>query len=124
MNTNTINTAISQAVYYVHTLCSLPLALLIGLSCIVLGYVLKLWPRFDNRYIPQVIVSWGTVLCAITAGHAPAGDTVVWYVRNALVGMIISFAAWGLHYFVLSRIEDKIPWLGRAISSKPVDPPH
>ena len=119
MNTNTITSWVQQAVSAVSQLYALPAALLVALSCIVVGYVLKAWQKFPNQAIPTVVVLWAAFLTVVLADVTPAGvGHVAWKVRNALVGMVIGFAAWAFHYYLLSKLEDKVPWLAQILQSK------
>ena len=117
MNTNTIILIVQQIQYAVSQLYSLPAAALVGLTCIVVGYLLKRWKTFPNEAIPTVIVLWGAFFCVMLAAPTPQGVTLgAWRVKNALVGVVVGFAAWGLHYYLLSRLEDKFPWLKSLLS--------
>lgn len=88
----------------------LPAAALVLFGCIVIGYVLRFIKAFPNNAIPVVVILSGSVLMLILADpRATAMPARIWTMRNLLVGLIIGFAAWMLHYYALAKIED---WIG------------
>lgn len=122
MNTNDVVQWVEQAKYWVDQLYHLPNALLVGLSCVVVGYILRRWKSFPNEAIPVVVVLWGAFFTSFMAPVRPSAANVsAWRVKNALVGFIVGFAAWGLHYYVLSKLEDKFPWLKKLLVGSPDD---
>ena len=95
-----------------NSLYGIPADVLIALSCIVLGYILRAIPDFPNRGIPLACVLWAMVLNPIlSAPPGPGMSLRQWVVRNALAGMIIGFAAWVFHKAIIARFEDKVPGL-------------
>ena len=119
MNTNTFNSFFQQAVNVLEQLYALPSPLLVGLSCIVIGYMLKRFQRFPNDAIPLVVILWGAFFTLLLSGNCPPELSVgQWRVKNAIVGLIIGFAAWGLHYFIIAKLEDKFPWLDKLLNGE------
>ncbi|MDE2104821.1 MAG: hypothetical protein KGL39_46725 [Patescibacteria group bacterium] len=91
-------------------LMNAPAGVVVILFAIAVGYVLKMANFFPNKFIPLVIVCltafiFPTVqLCADLAGkvaspwlHLPI---------NALIGVILGFAAWMFHARILKRWVD------------------
>jgi hypothetical protein len=92
---------------------------LVLLSCLMLGYLLKSFRRFPNDAIPLAVVFWAIIATFCTAPPTPQGTPVVaWKVRSIMLGVIVGYASWGIHYWVLSWIEDKIPVLRDFFSRK------
>lgn len=107
-----MNIDLDRLVDLLHQLYGLPADLLVGLLCIVVGYVLRLIKSFPNNAIPLCCVILGAVFLPIIEEPCPAGTTLIaWRVRNVIIGMIIGCAAWLFHRLVLKRVEDKFPWL-------------
>jgi hypothetical protein len=104
MNTNEISSLIGKAVTVSTQMFGLPSPVLVGLTCIVIGYLLKRWPRFPNSLIPHAVVIWAMLFTLVLSGNCPPNLTVPqWRVTNALVGMVFGFAAWAGHYWIISR---------------------
>ena len=100
---DTINTALQ----YLDKIQGLSAVALVFLSCIVIGYVLRLIKSFPNEGIPVVVILWGAlVMLFIADPRATTMPARVWTVRNILVGLIIGMAAWVSHKMVLSYLED------------------
>lgn len=90
---------------------------LVGLSCLVLGYALKLAPKFPNGWIPFVCIVWAMVLTPlIDEGRGKDEVTRVWLGRHILFGLVVGFAAWFLHAQILKRFEERIPWIGKLLA--------
>ena len=84
-----------------------PIGVLIGFFAIVLGYLLKTIPNFDNRYIPIVVVLSSTIgFMLISPECPPEIKHRIWQVRNFIIGFIIGFAAWTFHAQILRRFID------------------
>jgi hypothetical protein len=114
MNTNELNSILQKASDFITQLQALPNPLLVAITCIVIGYILKRWNFFPNQAIPVVVVIWGALFTLLLSGNCPAGLTAgQWRIKNALVGLVMGFAAWAFHYYALSRLEDRFPWLKR-----------
>ena len=87
------------------------------LAVICFGYVLRLVPAFPNKWIPLTCIVVGTILFPVLA-HKHADDTTTAYlVRTIFMGMIIGFGSWSFHNKIIAQFEDKIPLLGKALSS-------
>ncbi len=84
-----------------------PSGVLVAIFAIALGYLLKTLPKFDNRYIPIVVVLSCTIGFMLVAPVCPPDIKAgVWRGRNFLIGFIIGFAAWTLHAQLLRRFID------------------
>lgn len=117
MDTNLVSGWVGQAEQWVKQLYALPYPLLAGLSCIVVGYILKRLSWFHNENIPVVVVLWGAFCNSmLSPGHPTGTSTFKWHALNAIVGVVVGFAAWGFHYYLLNKLEDKFPWLGKLLS--------
>ena len=103
---------LTQATELLSKLYGLPGGLLVLLSCLVVGYFLRIWKAFPNSAIPVVVVLWGPVFNMLIADPLADKLTIrIWLVKNFLVGVVIGGLAWLVHNKLLSRIEDKIPFL-------------
>lgn len=109
-------------------LYGLPGGVLVLLSCIAVGYVLRLWKWFPDKAIPVVAIIWGPIFNTLLAD--PKSDDLplrVWICKNVLVGLLIGVIAWVVHNKVIARFEDKIPFLGKQLAKmdeqpKPTEP--
>jgi hypothetical protein len=107
-----LDNLLSKSVDLLGKLYGLPGALLVLLTCLVVGYVLRVWKAFPNAAIPVVVVLWGPVFNMLIAD--PKADTFplrIWLVKNFLVGIVLGGAAWLVHNKGLKRIETMIPFL-------------
>lgn len=89
-----------------------PIAVLLVAVLIVMGGVLKSMELFPNRAIPAAVLTMGAIANALLGDPgsvSPAQrhpEAVL-----ALQGILLGFAAWGLHHFLLRRLERFIPLL-------------
>lgn len=63
--------------------------LLTLLACLIVGYLFKIWMPTDNKWIPTVLVVFGSVICCI----ANMGISLEYIVAGAFTGL----ASTGLH---------------------------
>ncbi len=120
MNTNSpsIWGYFEQTFDAVHSLYGLPGYALVLLTCIIVGYIMKIMKWFPNEKIPAVVIAWGIVFNLLSADTRDASVPVRLYiVKNLLIGMIIGFIAWLIHNRWLSRIENSIPLLKNFLPS-------
>ena len=105
-------------VNWVNQLYGLPAGVLVGLLCIVICYAFKVTDRFPNDAIPVVCLLLGAILLPMLAPECPLEEKLIAYrVKHAVVGIIVGLVAWAFHNLILSKIEDKIPWLGKAMKT-------
>jgi hypothetical protein len=121
------NTFVQELTKFLGLLYGLPGYVLVCLSCIVVGYIFKLWKNFPNTGIPAICVAWGMIFNPLIATAPQAGTSVrVWLVTNTLVGMVVGGVAWVIHNTIIKRFESKIPVLGPLVAaasqSNPVKP--
>jgi len=99
-------------------MAGLPSITLVLLTCLGIGWVFKSIKRFPNDAVPVVVIAWGMIFTWLTMEQMPEGYQVIaWRSRNLMIGFATGCFAWGLHYWVLYRIEN-IPWLKRLLSRK------
>jgi hypothetical protein len=99
-----------------------PSGVLVAIFAITLGYVLKTIPRFDNRYIPIVVVSFCTCTFMLVAPTCDINTPLrIWLARNFMIGLVIGGAAWLFHAQFLRRFVD--PRFFQVDDTKPKDPP-
>lgn len=103
---------------FLSQLYGLPGYVLVCLSCIALGYLLKLCRSFPNTGIPLSCVLWGMLFNLLIAPSPAAGSSRrIWAVTHLLVGMIVGLVAWLIHNKVLKRYENNWPIVGPAIAA-------
>jgi hypothetical protein len=107
---------LDQIVSALNVLYGLPSHILVGLSCIGLGYTLRFFKRFPNDGIPLACVFWGMLFNPMMAERTPGSPLRIWLVRHILIGLIIGLTAWVLHKKVLKKIEANIPVLGEMLA--------
>lgn len=108
---------IEHLIQMLNSLYGLPGHILVGISCIVIGYTLRFVRRFPNDALPVVSVLWGAVFTPLVADVRVTGTPLrLWLVRNILVGMIVGGCAWLFHRYFIKRLEDKLPFIGDALA--------
>jgi hypothetical protein len=105
---NSIETALDQATTLLEKLYGLPAIALVLVSCIFLGYILRVITIFPNKGIPLAVILWGGVFFPAIADATSNFPFRVWLIRNLLMGLMIGVVAWLLHNQVLSRLEDRL----------------
>jgi hypothetical protein len=109
----------------VSSLYTAPAYILVGLSAIVFGYLLRPIKRFPNDGIPVACVLWSIGFTLATMPQCPTGvGRISWRATNIMIGIIVGFGAWVFHKQILSRIEDKIPWFNKPTPPLPNADPH
>ena len=80
--------------------------------CIAVGYFLKMMAWIPNRWIPSIVVPWGMLWNVLLRPPPPVG-VLVWqhYCRLVAVGFLIGMTACIIYDKILSKLEDKWPWL-------------
>jgi hypothetical protein len=89
-----------------------PASVLIVAVLIVSGSVLKSLSFFPNRFIPIAVLGIGSMLNSFL-GETGAVNPSQRHpeIVLALHGLLLGFAAWALHAFLLRRLERYIPFL-------------
>ncbi len=97
---------------------------LVGIGCLAIGLTLKKIKAFPNQAIPLVLILIGILGSIFLAAEEPKGmGHRSWVTRQAFIGLIIAFTAWGFHHFVLKQLALKFPWLKPIISEWDTQPP-
>ena len=110
--TNEITSWIGTVTSAVQQMQEWPAAVLIIASLIVFGSVLKSIEVWPNRFIPIAVLAVGAILNAIIGEPGSVAPTQRHpEVVLALQGLLLGFAAWALHAFLLRRLERYIPFL-------------
>lgn len=87
---------------------------------IFVGYILKMLPRFPNRYIPVVSFVLGPLMTPFmvswpSAGEMPPGlrwPEIAAWLTTLCTGLLLACLAWIVHGQVLRKlIDDKVPAL-------------
>lgn len=104
---DTIETALEELSKFLSSLYGAPAAILVVLSCLVVGYGLKFIKRFPNDAIPLTVILWAAVFYPIIADDKNDLSLRVWLVRNVLFGLVCGFIAWLMHNKLLSKLEDR-----------------
>jgi uncharacterized membrane protein len=103
------------------SLYSLPGYVLVGFSCIVVGYIFKMIKRFPNDGIPAICVAWGMLLNPIIATAPDKVVVRIWLTTHILVGMVVGFIAWVVHARFIKKYEKHFPFLGPKIAAASQD---
>lgn len=112
-----INDWLDQGATLLNKLDGLPAAMLVLLSCLVVGYCLRFWKKFPNEGIPVAVILWGGAFNPLLADLNSQMGWRIWFVKNLLVGLVIGFLAWLVHNLVLAKLED---WLTSKVPALPV----
>lgn len=107
-----LDTYLTEASDLLGKLYGIPGGVLVLISCLVIGYVLRVIRRFPNSAIPLVVILWGPVFNMLIAD--PKADTFplrLWLVKNFLVGVVLGGVAWTIHNKALKKLEEKLPFL-------------
>ena len=94
------------------------------IDVIMLGYLVRLIPWIENKFIPLIGVIVGTaffsVVIILTVQPDPV-HPVAWRVLYGFIGFAISVVAWGFHRIAISRLEDyvakKFPAVDRLLAA-------
>jgi hypothetical protein len=113
----TLGDVLDQALGILDSLSGLPGHILVGISCIVVGYALRFFKRFPNDAIPLVCILWGMVFNPLLAPDRALGTSLrLWAARNAIIGLIVGALAWALHRYVIKKFEDRLPIVGEMLA--------
>ena len=116
-----LDTVLEEAGNLLGRLYGAPGYVLVALTCLGVGYFLKVLRTFPNSAIPWVVVTWGCAFNMLIADPLADGFTIrIWLVKNFLVGTSIGIGVWVLHNQIIARFEDKIPFI-RIITKLPKD---
>ena len=99
---------LESAQAWLSKLYGLPGGMLVLISCIAFGYLLKFVPKqwFPNQGIPLAVILWGCTFNMLIAD--PRADSLpirIWVVKNLLIGLIIGVAAWMVHNKIIKRFS-------------------
>lgn len=86
-------------------------------AVIVAGYVLRVFPKFPNRWIPAACVIVGEFVFCVEDERDPTMSTLRFYTRATFIGATLGFAAWAMHDKFIKQWEDRIPWLGKLLTT-------
>jgi hypothetical protein len=107
-----VNEWLNELSTFLNNLYGLPGITVVFVFCLFMGYVLKITKPFPNVAIPWlIIVIGGAVLPLISDFRDSPLPLRIWLVRNLVFGMLIGLLTWIFHNKILSKIEDKIPFL-------------
>ena len=116
-----VSSWLDRAADQLDKLAGLPSTMLVLITCLGIGWLLKAWKKFPNAAIPVVVILWSIVFNFCTMRqNVEARPVLEWRARNVMIGFAIGLVAWGLHYWVLYRLEN-IPWLNRILNGKNSD---
>ncbi len=118
---NSVESILETVTDYLQKLEGAPAIILVALSAIVLGYVLKRFKTFPNDAIPIVVILWGGVVYPLIADANNDLTLRVWLVRNVTIGLITGFVAWIFHNKILKRYLDRFIVKDETPEVKPPD---
>lgn len=114
----TVGDVIEQSIALLNSVYGLPGHVLVGLTCVILGYMLRFYRKFPNDAIPLVCILWGMVFNPLLADERVAGSSMrLWLVRNVLTGFVTGAVAWAIHAKIIKRFEERIPLLGSLLTA-------
>ena len=103
------------------TLVQFKAAVLVMVAVLVLGVMLKAYPKFDNQKIPWVVVAAATLIYLILC--EPPKDafngvraTASYLLTTLIIGSFWGLLAWLSHASLLKKFEQSIPFLGDKLS--------
>lgn len=104
-----MNDSFIKLVEFLSTMERLPGIALVFLCCVAVGYTLKRLPRFDNQYIPLVVMGLAITLTFMLAPPRGAGQEVLeWRTRQFCLGVISGALAWGSHAVLVKWLLPKV----------------
>lgn len=88
-------------------LYGLPAIALVGILCLMAGWLLKTQSWFPNDGIPLVVILLGGAFLPLMSDWLSSKLPFrIWLVRNLVVGCIVGAGAWLMHKTVIKRIRD------------------
>ena len=85
---------------------------LVMVAMLAFGYVLRIVPRFPNNWIPLSCLLFTLVCYPLLSNPGRVSfDAEHPLIRMELTALVLWVCAWLAQTKVLSKIEDKIPWL-------------
>lgn len=97
---------------YIKLFSTGPNWLIIIVSSLIVGYVLRKIRTFPNGGIPLTVILWGAVFNCLLSPEEPNGiGHRIWIGKNILFGLVWGFLAWMIHKKGLRYLEYKYPWL-------------
>lgn len=93
---------------YLQKLEGAPAVVLVCLSGLVLGFILKRLKNFPNNGIPICVILWGGIVYPLIADANNDLTLRVWLIRNLMIGVITGFLTWLLHNKILKRYLDRM----------------
>lgn len=118
-----MNETFEQLTKQLDSLYGLPGVALTLMVCLAAGYLFKLWQIFPNKWIPLPVVLFGIGL-NIGLRPPPGPDVLMWQhcLRLGIVGFLIGVGASVIYDKLLSKLEEKWPWLKNFLSPPPPAP--
>ena len=107
---------IQQCTDYAGQLFSLAPAPFTVAILIAIAYGVRLMPWIPNRLIPTICMVAGMIIFPLVGLHPKDMAESTYLVRSISTGFVLGLAAWLVHDKFISKIEAKIPWLGKALA--------
>lgn len=97
---------------------------LVGLACLIFGYVLRVAKVPKPWIVWTIILVLGPALNLMLA-EVRSGDEPLrhWWAENYVVGAGIGFLVWLVHKTLINRIEHSVPVLGGLLARASTDAP-
>ena len=86
------------------------------LACLTFGYVMRLIPPVNNKWIPVACVIIGVIVFPALASQHPDETKAQFIIKRLFMGMFLGLGSWAFHDKLISKIEDKIPLLGKILA--------
>lgn len=110
--TNELSSWLQTATGAIEQMQRAPVSLLLIGVLIVVGAALKAMEYFPNRLIPVVVIALGGLGNGYLGDPGQVSNTQRHPVAVlVLQGILLGFAAWALHHFLLRRMERFIPFM-------------
>lgn len=103
---NTLETQLDSITAMLGKLYGLPSGMLVLLTCLIVGYILKKFESFPNDGIPVCVILWGGLFFPVMCEFDGKTPLRIWILRNVFIGLVIGFLAWLFHNKFLSKVED------------------
>lgn len=87
------------------------------IAVILIGYFFRAIPRFNNEYLWMVCGLAGSAIFPVMAPHHVDEPIAQHIARGIVSGLVLGMGAWAIHDKILSKYEDRIPFLKNLVKT-------